>query len=1030
MLSTTDLTFSITNRQIALILNQKQADGLQQDNKKITGTVLDEAGETVIGANIKEKGTTNGTITDVDGNFSLNVADNATLQISYIGYTTQEIAVGSQTRLQIALREDVLGLDEVIVIGYGTARRQDYIGSVSSVKMENSALATIPNLNVLESLKGSVSGLSIGATTSAGGEPDMLIRGQNSINGSNNPLIILDGVIFMGSLSDINPNDIASIDVLKDAVSAAAYGSRSANGIIAVNTKKGRSEKPVVSFSTSAGIQTYPNKVDLLRGEDWLIKANTIMGNPLDDTSFLSMYAEVLENLQNGKETYWVDEVTRTGSLQDYQIAVSGAAKGLNYYVSTSYEKNIGVVVGDDFNRISILGKINADVTKWLNIGVDAAFSRRDYSGTAAAFGSIMSGLIPYALNYRDDQGNLEVWPMDSGGRHPLWDAKSGTRDNTDYRYNFRLNTYAVVSLPWVKGLSYRLNFLPNLDQERQGDFYHEDYYIRSGQGPERYTPAAIQLLLPQANGALTQKQTYSYVLDHILTYKNTFGKHNVEATLVATRDYSKYEQSKMTGSDFANIGNTVLGIDGLHNATIQKIDLTGGTKRTNIGYLARASYGFDSKYRIDASIRRDGASVFGADRKWGNFASAGASWIISKESFMESFEPLNNLKLKVLWGQNGNQGIDPYTTLSSVNTGSSGGIRYEFSNTGSQIYYGLNQSRLGNSSLGWESTEAWNFGFESAWLKNRLFLDLDFYHTKTYDQLFNRTIPSMTGFSSMYTSMGQVNNTGVEINLRSVNIENKDLTWMTSLIFHKNNNKVIHLYGEDADGDGKEDDDIGNSLFIGKSLGAIYGYKQIGIVQEDDTEYIALTSASPGNPKYEDLDGVPGISAEDRTILGYSKENFRMSLANTLRYKGVELYVLVSGIFGGNNYLMKSNPYAFRHTGTHWIETYEMFERPSWTPENRNNTYPIAKFESDGRFQGLQSRGFVKIQDISLSYSFKSAAWLKSLNVQSLKVYLAAKNVATFTNWFGGDPESGARYLDNTFPVASTYSIGLNLSF
>jgi hypothetical protein len=287
-----------------------------------------------------------------------------------------------------------------------------------------------------------------------------------------------------------------------------------------------------------------------------------------------------------------------------------------------------------------------------------------------------------------------------------------------------------------------------------------------------------------------------------------------------------------------------------------------------------------------------------------------------------------------------------------------------------------------------------------------------------------------MTGFSSMYTSMGQVNNTGVEITLRSVNIENRDLIWMSSLIFHKNNNKVVHLYGEDADGDGKEDDDIGNSLFIGKSLGAIYGYRQIGIVQEDDTEYIALTGASPGNPKYEDLDGVPGISADDRTILGYDKENFRMSLANTLRYKGFELYVLVSGIFGGNNYFMKSNPYAFTHTGDHWTETYEMFERPYWTPENRNNTYPVAQFKSDGRIQGLQSRGFVKIQDISLGYSFNDAAWLKSLNVQSLKVYLAAKNVATFTNWFGGDPESGARYIDGTFPVVSTYSLGLNLSF
>jgi hypothetical protein len=364
------------------------------------------------------------------------------------------------------------------------------------------------------------------------------------------------------------------------------------------------------------------------------------------------------------------------------------------------------------------------------------------------------------------------------------------------------------------------------------------------------------------------------------------------------------------------------------------------------------------------------------------------------------------------------------------VSNGSTGGIRYQFSNTGEKIYYGLVQTSLGNQDLGWESTDAYNIGIESAWLKNRLFADVDFYVSKTHDQIFKRTIPIMTGFSSITTSMGQVNNTGIEVTLRSLNISRPDLSWMTTLTFWKNKNKLVKLYGEDLDGDGKEDDDIANSLFIGKSLGAIYGYKQIGIVQEDDVEYMKLTGATPGTPKYADLDGVPGISGDDRTILGYGKENFRLSMGNTLQYKNFELYVLVSGVFGGNNHYLKSNPRAFLTSGTGMYKD-NMQYKPYWTPENPSNVYPSAQFAGDGRFLGLQSRAFVRIQDLSLSYTF-DAPWVKSANINMLKVFLAAKNLATFTDWDGFDPETGIRFRDGAdkLPLASSYSLGLNISF
>jgi TonB-linked SusC/RagA family outer membrane protein len=992
---------------------------------KITGTVTDTQGEPIIGANIVVKGTTNGFISDINGKFTLQVDPNAILSISYVGYNMQEVVVGKQTILKIVLTENSLGLDEVVVIGYGTTRRKDYTGSVSSVKIENSALSTLPNLNVLESLKGNVSGLNIGATNSAGGDPSMLIRGQNSINGDNNPLIILDGVIYMGNIGDINPNDIANIDVLKDAVSSAAYGSRSANGVIAINTKKGRTEKPVITFNTSVAMQNWQGKPDLVSPEQYIARANDIAGNPPGTISWLR--EGELRNYNAGISTYYLDDVVRTGSIQDYQVAVSGSGPKINYYLSTSFEKNKGVILGDDFDRLSLFGKIDANITDWLNIGIDARYSRRDYSGLAADLGSALNASV-FGTKYYDGV-HLEKTPMQPGGSNPLWDALSGSIDNTDIRKNLLLNVYAVVKVPWIDGLSYKINYLPNEDRRRYGNFYYELNYVPEGPNADRYTPAALQSLLAKANGNIANAETSSYVLDNILTYNKTIGKHSIEGTLVATRDETKYEIINTSGSDFSENGNTLLGINGLHKAKIQKTDLNGATKRSNIGYFGRISYSFGGKYYFIGSYRRDGASVFGANKKWGNFAGASVAWAISKEQFMKGVEPLDNLKLKFAWGQNGNQGISPYTTLSQVNNGPSGGIRYEFSDTREKIFYGLIQSSLGNHNLGWENTDAINVGFESAWLKNRLFVDVDIYHTQTFNQIFNRTIPSMTGFTSMYASMGQVNNTGVDITLRSVNIENKDWTWITGVTAWKNNNKLVHLYGDDLDGDGKEDDDIANSLFIGKSLGAIYGYKQDGVVQENDKEYMELTGATPGMPKYADIDGVPGISSTDRSILGYKKENFRLSLSNNVRYKAFELYVMVAGVFGGNNYFLASNPSAFISNTNGGFAGGSLIYKPYWTPENKSNVYPNGTFNNDGRFLGLQSRSFLRIQDISLSYSFDNTPWVKSANINSLKVFLAIKNLATFSDWFGIDPETGGQY-GNSFPVPTSYSLGLNLSF
>ncbi len=1037
----TDLSYAMEG--VNIILSKRVPTGheavagvavVAQQKRIVTGTILDDYGEPVIGANVVEKGTTNGIITDVDGNFSLEVGDNTILRISYIGYITREVPVGSQDRLTIELMEDTQALDEVVVIGYGTVKRKDFTGSVSSLRLEDSPVALQSNLNALEAIKGNIPGLDIGATQGAGGSPSMQIRGQKSISGSNDPLLVVDGVIFMGDINDINPNDIASFDVLKDATSAAAYGSRSANGVIIITTKKGRIGKPVISLNASGGMQTWPTKPELMTPERWL--ESVLARNNNTDMSWMTKQES--DNWEAGKFTDWMDVATRTGWTQDYQLSVSGAGEKMNYYLSTSCSDNQGIVVGNDFNRISILGKVNTDITDWLQIGVDASYAKIDRSGVAANLDRATM-MAPVGVNYRDEANKLlEKYPSTQSQTHPLWDTEvAGVRDNVDKSQNLRLNAYAVVKLPWVEGLSYRFNYTVNQTNDQYGDFYYETNYVREGayNDESRYAPAAYQSLLGSANGNIRERTRSSWLIDNILNYTRTFGVHSIDLTAVATRDRMTWESTRISGSNFAANGNTALGMDGLHYATTQRIDKQNNYNdgmlnyvRSNIGYLGRVNYSFDDRYFFTGSYRRDGASVFGTENKWGDFWALGGAWNLTQESFMESVVDgniLDNLKLKLSYGKNGNQGINPYGTLSTVINGPSSGIRYEFD--GSTIFYGLNTNALGNAGLGWEATSSWNTGFESAWLNNRLFVDVDAYFSRTTDQIFSRNIPVMTGFKTMSASMGQVNNRGVEVNVRSVNMEREDLKWTTGLTFWLNRNKLVHLYGDDLDGDGKEDDDIANSRFIGQSLGAIYGYEQDGIVQESDTEYMSKNAVAAGSPKYKDLDGDGMITPEDRDILGYKEPNFKLNMSNTLTYKNWDLYVMLSGVFGGGGYYMRDNQLAYM-TVTNLFSSNGIYI-PWWTSENKSNEYPSATFSGDNRFLGLQNRAFVRLQDVTLSYTFRGA-WMENAHINKLKVFLTGKNLATFTDWEGGDPEAGVRVRDNVLSALTSYSLGLNISF
>ncbi|MFT3934477.1 MAG: SusC/RagA family TonB-linked outer membrane protein [Chitinophagaceae bacterium] len=1024
LLEHTSLTFKVIGSNLVVVSSRVENNAPIFVN--VSGRIVNMANQPVAKVSIVEKGTSNGTVSKEDGSFSLNVINNnAVLLISYIGFVSQEIPLEGRVTLSIVLKEDNKELEEVVVTPYGSTKKKDFTGAVSSVKMENSPLANMPNINILEALKGNVPGLNVGAVNSAGGQPSIQIRGQRSISGNNDPLILIDGVVYLGSISDINPNDIASYDILKDAVSVASFGSRSSNGIISITTKKGKSGKPVVSLRAETGFQKWQNQPVMLKGKDFITMVND--RNKYAPGTISWLQAGELANYNANREIVWLDKVIQTGITQNYQASVSGAANNTNYYLSSSYDNNKGLVVGDKYSHISVLGKINTKVTSWFELGADGSYSRRDYSGNAANVAGA-EFTSPYGVMFRDSLGNLEKYPYTQSQVNPLWGVNDGTTKNIDVYNTFRLNTYVQVSLPWVKGLSYRANFSSNFEKHQSGNFYYETYFIKEGAGiAGRYDPASVQGLLANANGNIDNRSTNSFVFDNILTYDRTFGRHHITFTGVATRDHQKYEDINATGSNFAANGNTTLGIFGLSKATVQKVVLD-NQERANVGYLARINYSFNDKYFLTGSFRRDGASVFGADKRYANFAAIGGAWQVSRESFLRNFTPLNNLKLKVAWGQNGNQGLSPYATLSQVLNSAAGDARYEFSNAQGTVYYGLVQSTLGNSSLGWEKTTATNIGFESAWMKNRLFLDVDYYMSQTTDQIFVRTIPIMTGFATQLSSLGEVDNKGIEITLRTINVQHKDLSWSSTLTYWKNRNTLKHLYREDKNGDGKEDDDIANNFFVGKSLGAIYGYKQDGIVQTGDAAYITMTGAAPGAPKYVDLNKDGKIDANDRMVLGYNKDNFRLNLANTVRYKNLELYVMVAGVFGGNGYYLKSNTSAFMTSGTGRFNDNTIY-KPYWTTSNPSNVYPSAYFSGDSRFLGLQSQGFVRIQDVSLSYLLNNG-WMKKNHINGIRIFAVARNLATFTHWVGGDPETGTTVLSNIFPVPASYSAGVNFSF
>ncbi|MDR2969322.1 MAG: TonB-dependent receptor [Tannerellaceae bacterium] len=1012
------LKYEFVNNYI--ILSKLETPSPQQNRRKLTGTVYDENQVPVIGANIIEKGNpTNGTVTDIDGKFSLDVPNNAVLQVTYIGYLSQEIAVKGQTSMPVVLMEDTRSLDEVVVIGYGTTTRQNFTGSVATVKVEDSPAALTPTTNVMNLLRGTVAGITVNRSGESGASPAMQVRGQRSINGNSDPLFVLDGVIFNGTLNDLDVNSIESISVLKDASTLAAYGTRAANGVVMITSQKGKRGKPVINLNTSWAM-TAPNfRPDMRDGEGYNELLNRRSGLAPDaDPIWMSDLEKA--NYEKGETTDWFDYIIRPGLVQNYSLSFSGATENMNYYMSAGRWDQKGNYYGDNFQRNTFSARMNTNINQYVEIGANVNLAYNNSDGVRPSYGGSIS-TTPWGEPELAN-GNIRKFPdgRETSVVNPLWNTFNGV-DRELVGSTQVLGGFVNIKIPGIEGLTYKItgSYTNRSSETRQ--FTHETNWPEMSLGDAGYTTEIFDSHLVEANGSITNNGTKSWILDNILNYTRSFDKHYFNATLVYTRDEQVRDNTRMTGSDFRGIGNTSLGFYGLTNADVQKIELEDANPLTNsrianIGYLGRLNYSFDNKYHVNLAVRRDGASVFGQDKKWGTFPSVGVAWTVTRESFMQHIESVDDLKLKLSWGKNGNQALSPYRTLSPVAMGRGGNQVYYF---GGNVAYGQQITALGNPTLGWEETTSLNYGFEMDILKERLHMDVNIYNSVTREQIFNRVVPPMnSGISRQDATMGQVNNRGVEISLNATPVKRSDFTWNAGLIFTLNRNKLVDLYGDGQD-------DIANSLFLGKSLGAIYGYAWDGIVQEGEDNYLTNLVPLPGDPRYVDLNGDGRLlDADDRKILGYDKENFRLSMTNTFSYKNFDLYIMINGTFGGNGYGMARNNNAYL-TGAHMFY-FNSLDFPYWTPENRSEKYPKWTYQHN-RFIALQSYSFVRLQDVNLSYTFPERITNK-LGVNGLKLFLSGTNLLFYApHWEGSDPEIrnyGAAQLQRVF------TFGINVKF
>lgn len=973
-----------------------------QQNQAFTikGKVTDNTGATVPGATIKVSGSKQGTVTDNNGAFSLQLDAPAVLTISYIGFAAQTVRVDrSSTTVNVVLAEGDAdkNLSEVVVVGYGTQKKSDITGSVTSIP--KSRLSQLPVTNVLQAIQGAAAGVNISQTSSIpGSQPSALVRGQNSINANSGPYVVVDGIPLSktgGSLNDINPNDIASVEILKDASAVAIYGTNGANGVILVTTKRGTTGKPVIRYNAYAGVEEMGHILKPRNAQEYLQKyADYLSQTNQQQTSPVPNNGE-LENYNAGKTTDWIDEVTQTGTMQDHNISISGGTEDAKYFLSGDYLDQKGVIKGFNYKRVTIRSNLDVNVTDYLTVGTSLFLTNNNYDGGRTNLLNA-TAMSPYGVEYNPN-GTYKIYPMAPEQLYvnPMLGLVT---DRISRSTNINGNAFAEVKFGGVlQGLKYRLNagytYLPTRKGSYVGRLAND----------------------PLGTASTENTETNSYTLENLITYTKDFHKHHLDFTGLYSNQERKYVENRGGAVGFVNdelsFNNLGAGVTQTSHSYADRYGL--------VSQMGRINYSYDSRYLFTLTARRDGSSVFGSNTsKYGVFPSAAIGWNISNEAFMKEVTFVNSLKLRLSQGKSGNEAISVYRTITTDGT-----IRQPFDGLST---IGVTASNLGNIDLLWENTKATNIGLDFSILKSRISGTIDAYKTRTTNILLLRSLPIITGYPNVFDNLGEVDNKGLEITINTKNFEQGDFKWETSLNFSTNKNKLIDLYGD-------KKSDLGNRWFIGQPINVVYDYRMEGIWQTGEDPSMQDPGAKPGDLKFADLNGDGKITADDREVIGQTAPKWTGGITNTFHYKNWNLNVFIQtaqGITKNNTDLNYGDETGKRNTPA---------EVGYWTAANQSNTRPALSYNNTRGYGYASDASFTRIKDVTLSYVF-SQKILDKLHLGSLTIYASGRNLHTFTNWIGWDPESvqtgrgivdSSRGLDwnNNYPVTRTFVFGANIS-
>lgn len=968
----------------------------------VQGVVKDQTGETVIGASVMEKGTTNGTITGIDGDFSLNMSSNGTLVVSFVGYKTQEVQVKGQKQLQVVLSEDAEMLDEVVVIGYGTMKKSDLTGAVSSIG--NKDIKDSPVSNLGQAIQGKISGVQIVDAGKPGDNVSIKIRGLGSINNCD-PLVVIDGVPTDLGLSSLNMADVERLDVLKDASATAIYGSRGANGVVMITTKRGTEGKGKLAVSANYSFQNATNVPSLLNAAQYAELSNDMMVN-----SGRNPNPEWANPSELGAGTDWMDELLRTGVMQNYTVSYSGGNEKSHYYVSGGFLDQSGIVKSVNYRRFTFQSNSDAQVLKWLKFSNNITFSADTKKSGSYNIGDALKALPIYPVKNEDGSwsgpdGNSEWY---GSTRNPIGPTELN-KSQTD-GYNFLANLTA--ELTFTKWLKFKSTF----------GYDAKFWFIDNFTPKYNWKPTPTE----ETSRYKSDNKSFTYLWDNYFLFDHTFAeKHRVGLMAGMSAQWNT--------NDYLNAQKNVFMFDNVHEMDNgEEMYAIGGneTEWALLSYMARVNYSYEDRYLLTATIRRDGSSRFGKKHRWGTFPSVSVAWRASQEKWFPKNDYINDLKVRAGYGVTGSQAsVGNYSYLASYNTSV-----YPFGiSSGNQT--ALVSSTLANPYIHWEEVAQTNIGFDASLFNSRVMFSFDAYLKETRDMLVKASIPITSGFedtTTTYTNAGKVRNQGIEMSLHTINLTG-ELGWETNLTATYNKNKIKDLNSDVPYYINQINNSYVTMLAKDYPINVFYGYVTDGIFQNQSevNTHAVQPGAEPGDIRFRDLNNDGVINDSDRTVIGNPNPSWLFSMNNSLSYKGFELSVFLQGIAGNKIY----NANNIDNTGmaAAYNQTTDVLKR--WQGEGTSNSMPRAVFGDPNQNTRVSDRfvengSYLRLKNITLSYTFPKQ-WLQKTQIENARLSLSCENVATITGYSGFDPEVGINGIDqNRYPISRTFSLGLNFNF